>query len=217
MVRQSSPGNSRLTAALHEGALGLLSTASFGRVVTEATRQAQHAEFVAVANRYAARARAFADELGLPGSFGSYEQLPATSSWTRRQHRARWQEGLHDEVWAGGHTRRWTYLGARHSRVASPARPHGRPDLHRRRAQRAPPSGQVYQPLNTALRRPRRSAMTIWNELGGRSWSFRAGPRSAAVEPCRRTSRRRQVARTRRRARARAAEGVVPWTVRPRG
>jgi hypothetical protein len=102
MVRQSSPGNSRLTAALHEGALGLLSTASFGRVVTEATRQAQHTEFVAVANRDAARARAFADELGLPGSFGSYEQLPATSSWTRRQHRARWPD-----------------LGARHSRVAS--------------------------------------------------------------------------------------------------
>jgi hypothetical protein len=182
MVRQSSPGNSRLTAALHEGALGLLSTASFGRVVTEATRQAQHAEFVAVANRYAARARAFADELGLPGSFGSYEQLPATSSWTRRQHRARWQEGLHDEVWAGGHTRRWTYLGARHSRVASPARPHGRPDLHRRRAQRAPPSGQVYQPLNTALRRPRRERHDDLERIG----------RAVLELPCRTAIRRRR-------------------------
>jgi hypothetical protein len=40
--------------------------------------------------------------------------------------------------------------------------------------------------------------MTLWNELGGRSWSARAGPRSAAAEPRRRTGRRRQLARSRR-------------------
>jgi len=57
---------------------GLLSTASIGRLVIEATSQAQHVEFVAVASRDAARARAFADELGVPGSFGSYEELLAS-------------------------------------------------------------------------------------------------------------------------------------------
>ncbi len=57
---------------------GLLSTASIGRVVTEATRQAQHAEFVAVASRDAGRARRFAAELDLQASFGSYEELLAS-------------------------------------------------------------------------------------------------------------------------------------------
>jgi len=57
---------------------GLLSTAGIGRVVTEATRQAEHTEFVAVASRDAARARRFADELGLEASFGAYEELLAS-------------------------------------------------------------------------------------------------------------------------------------------
>jgi D-xylose 1-dehydrogenase (NADP+, D-xylono-1,5-lactone-forming) len=57
---------------------GVLSTASIGRLVIEATAQAGAAEFVAVASRDAARARAFADELGLGGSFGSYEELLAS-------------------------------------------------------------------------------------------------------------------------------------------
>ena len=57
---------------------GVLSTASIGRLVIEATRAADHAEFVAVASRDAARARAFADELGLEASFGSYEELLAS-------------------------------------------------------------------------------------------------------------------------------------------
>jgi xylose dehydrogenase (NAD/NADP) len=57
---------------------GLLSTASIGRVVIEATRQAQHAAFVAVASRDGARARAFADQVGLPDSFGAYEELLAS-------------------------------------------------------------------------------------------------------------------------------------------
>ncbi|HEX5882668.1 MAG TPA: Gfo/Idh/MocA family oxidoreductase [Actinomycetota bacterium] len=56
---------------------GVLSTAAIGRLVIEATRSAEHAEFVAVASRDAARARAFADELGLEASFGSYEELLA--------------------------------------------------------------------------------------------------------------------------------------------
>ena len=58
---------------------GVLSTASIGRLVIEATRAADHAEFVAVASRDADRARAFAGELGLEASFGSYEELLASS------------------------------------------------------------------------------------------------------------------------------------------
>jgi D-xylose 1-dehydrogenase (NADP+, D-xylono-1,5-lactone-forming) len=58
---------------------GVLSTAGIGRLVIEATRAADHAEFVAVASRDAVRARAFAGELGLEASFGSYEELLASS------------------------------------------------------------------------------------------------------------------------------------------
>ena len=57
---------------------GVLSTASIGRLVIEATRAADHAEFVAVASRDADRARAFADELGLEASYGSYKELLAS-------------------------------------------------------------------------------------------------------------------------------------------
>ncbi|MGH3102328.1 MAG: Gfo/Idh/MocA family protein, partial [Thermoleophilia bacterium] len=59
---------------------GVLSTASIGRLVIEAARAADHAEFVAVASRDADRARAFADELGLEAGFGSYEELLASSA-----------------------------------------------------------------------------------------------------------------------------------------
>ena len=59
---------------------GVLSTASIGRLVIEATRVADHAEVVAVASRDAARARAFAGELGLEASFGSYEELLASEA-----------------------------------------------------------------------------------------------------------------------------------------
>jgi predicted dehydrogenase len=59
---------------------GVLSTASIGRLVIEATRAADHAEVVAVASRDAAKARAFADELGLEASYGSYEELLASSA-----------------------------------------------------------------------------------------------------------------------------------------
>jgi predicted dehydrogenase len=58
---------------------GVLSTAGIGRLVIEAARAAAHAEFVAVASRDAGRARAFAGELGLEASFGSYEELLASS------------------------------------------------------------------------------------------------------------------------------------------
>jgi xylose dehydrogenase (NAD/NADP) len=54
---------------------GVLSTARIGRVVARACRDSRSAEFVAVASRDAARARQFADEEGLPLSFGSYEEL----------------------------------------------------------------------------------------------------------------------------------------------
>jgi D-xylose 1-dehydrogenase (NADP+, D-xylono-1,5-lactone-forming) len=57
---------------------GVLSTAGIGRLVIEASRPAAHAEVVAVASRDAALARAFADELGLEASFGSYEELLAS-------------------------------------------------------------------------------------------------------------------------------------------
>jgi D-xylose 1-dehydrogenase (NADP+, D-xylono-1,5-lactone-forming) len=59
---------------------GVLSTASIGRLVIEATHQADHAEFVAVASRDADRARAFAGDLGLACSFGSYEELLASEA-----------------------------------------------------------------------------------------------------------------------------------------
>jgi predicted dehydrogenase len=59
---------------------GVLSVASIGRLVIEATRTGDHAEFVAVASRDAARARALADELGLEASYGSYEELLASGA-----------------------------------------------------------------------------------------------------------------------------------------
>jgi xylose dehydrogenase (NAD/NADP) len=59
---------------------GVLSTASIGRLVIEASRSAAHAEVVAVAGRDADRARAFADELGLEASFGCYEELLASEA-----------------------------------------------------------------------------------------------------------------------------------------
>jgi D-xylose 1-dehydrogenase (NADP+, D-xylono-1,5-lactone-forming) len=59
---------------------GVLSTASIGRVLIEASRAAAHAEVVAVASRDAGRARAFAGELGLEASFGSYEELLASKA-----------------------------------------------------------------------------------------------------------------------------------------
>ena len=59
---------------------GVLSTASIGRLVIEAAHQADHAAFVAVASRDADRARAFADELGLEASYGSYEELLASEA-----------------------------------------------------------------------------------------------------------------------------------------
>jgi D-xylose 1-dehydrogenase (NADP+, D-xylono-1,5-lactone-forming) len=59
---------------------GVLSTASIGRLVIEASRAADHAAFVAAASRDPARARAFAGELGLEASFGSYEELLASSA-----------------------------------------------------------------------------------------------------------------------------------------
>jgi xylose dehydrogenase (NAD/NADP) len=57
---------------------GVLSTASIARLVIEATHRAERAEFVAVASRDGARARALTDELGLELSFGSYEELLAS-------------------------------------------------------------------------------------------------------------------------------------------
>ena len=57
---------------------GLLSTAAIGRLVVEANRGSETAEFVAVASRDGAKAEAFARESGLPHSFGSYEEMLAS-------------------------------------------------------------------------------------------------------------------------------------------
>ena len=56
---------------------GLLSTAAIGGTVVRATQGSAHTRFAAVASRDAAKARAFADVLGIPASFGSYEDLLA--------------------------------------------------------------------------------------------------------------------------------------------
>jgi D-xylose 1-dehydrogenase (NADP+, D-xylono-1,5-lactone-forming) len=56
---------------------GMLSTAGIGRVVAPAIRGSTDAEFVAVAGRDAGKAAAYAAELGVPRSFGSYEELLA--------------------------------------------------------------------------------------------------------------------------------------------
>jgi predicted dehydrogenase len=56
---------------------GMLSTASIGRVAAGAIRGCSQAEFVAVAGRDAGRAAAYAAELGIPRSHGSYEALLA--------------------------------------------------------------------------------------------------------------------------------------------
>ena len=57
---------------------GMLSTAAIGRLVATALRDSKQTEFVAVASRDAARARAFAAELDLASSFGSYAELLAS-------------------------------------------------------------------------------------------------------------------------------------------
>jgi predicted dehydrogenase len=56
----------------------MLSTAGIGRVVASATRGSSEAEFVAVAGRDAGKAAAYAAELGVPRSFGSYDELLAS-------------------------------------------------------------------------------------------------------------------------------------------
>jgi predicted dehydrogenase len=55
----------------------LLSTASIGRLMAEASKRSQAARFVAVASRNGDRARQFAEELGLETAFASYEDLLA--------------------------------------------------------------------------------------------------------------------------------------------
>jgi xylose dehydrogenase (NAD/NADP) len=57
---------------------GMLSTSGIGRVVAAAIATSPHAELVAVASRDVAKARAFADELGVPSSHGSYRELLAS-------------------------------------------------------------------------------------------------------------------------------------------
>lgn len=55
---------------------GVISTANIGRAaVIPALQRAENAEVVAVASRDLERAQAFADELGIPRAYGSYEAL----------------------------------------------------------------------------------------------------------------------------------------------
>lgn len=56
---------------------GMLSTASIGRVMAQAIREAEGAELVAVAGRSADRAREYAAELEIPRSYGNYDDLLA--------------------------------------------------------------------------------------------------------------------------------------------
>jgi xylose dehydrogenase (NAD/NADP) len=53
----------------------MLPTANIGRLVAAAAQQSRHAEVVAVASRDGERARAFADELGIKTSYGSYDEM----------------------------------------------------------------------------------------------------------------------------------------------
>jgi D-xylose 1-dehydrogenase (NADP+, D-xylono-1,5-lactone-forming) len=57
---------------------GMLSTAGIGGGVAQAIRDSQRAEFVAVAGRDAAKAAAYAAGLGVPRSFGTYDELLAS-------------------------------------------------------------------------------------------------------------------------------------------
>ncbi len=55
---------------------GIISTANIGRgKVIPAIQQSSNGEVVAVASRDQARAQAFADELGIPQAFGSYQEM----------------------------------------------------------------------------------------------------------------------------------------------
>jgi D-xylose 1-dehydrogenase (NADP+, D-xylono-1,5-lactone-forming) len=56
---------------------GILSTANIARRVVEGARVTDNAEIVAVGSRDAGRARAYADEHGIPRAHGSYEDLLA--------------------------------------------------------------------------------------------------------------------------------------------
>ncbi|MFJ3801021.1 Gfo/Idh/MocA family protein [Streptomyces sp. NPDC090088] len=56
---------------------GMLATAGIGRVVATALKTSPHADLVAVGGRDAVRARRYADDIGAPASFGSYDELLA--------------------------------------------------------------------------------------------------------------------------------------------
>jgi xylose dehydrogenase (NAD/NADP) len=57
--------------------VGLVSTANINRALLDGARASGVAEVVAVASRDARRARAYADEHGIPAAYGSYEELLA--------------------------------------------------------------------------------------------------------------------------------------------
>lgn len=54
---------------------GMLSTASIGRVMARSIHEAPNAELVAVAGRNAERAKAYASELQVLRSYGTYEEI----------------------------------------------------------------------------------------------------------------------------------------------
>ena len=57
---------------------GILSTARIAEKLIDGARVSSDASIVAVGSRDLARARAFADEHGIPEAFGSYEELLAS-------------------------------------------------------------------------------------------------------------------------------------------
>jgi xylose dehydrogenase (NAD/NADP) len=57
--------------------LGLLSTANINRMIIGAARGSSRVDVVAVASRDTTRARAYASEHSIPGSYGSYDELLA--------------------------------------------------------------------------------------------------------------------------------------------
>lgn len=54
---------------------GMLSTSSIGRVMAQAFSESNNAKLVAIAGRDAERSRAYASELEIPRSYGSYDDL----------------------------------------------------------------------------------------------------------------------------------------------
>ncbi len=110
---------------------GLLSTANINDALIDPIRQAARSELVAVASRDASKARAYADDKGIPKAHGSYEALLADADVDVVY--ISLPNALHCE---------WTVKAAQAASMSSSrspprharrTRPHERRSLHRRR------------------------------------------------------------------------------------